>query len=111
MSFRDPTAIGRVRHVLGSTVTVELDPTLAGVTPLWRGRPVPIGQVGSLVRLPQGPVTLLASVTLVGISELTAPPPPALTPEQGDRWLQVELLGEVDALGKFRRGGRHRPGP
>jgi len=50
MPFRDPTAIGRVRHVLGSTVTVELDPTLAGVTPLWRGRPVPMGQVGSLVR-------------------------------------------------------------
>jgi uncharacterized protein len=110
MPFRDPTAIGRVRHVLGSTVTVELDPTLAGVTPLWRGRPVPIGQVGSLVRLPQGPVTLLASVTLVGISELTAPQPPALTPEQGDRWLQVQLLGEVDALGKFRRGVATYPG-
>lgn len=110
MPFRDPTAIGRVRHVLGSTVTVELDPTLAGVTPLWRGRPVPIGQVGSLVRLPQGPVTLLASVTLVGISELTPPPPPALAPEQGDRWLQVQLLGEVDALGKFRRGVATYPG-
>lgn len=110
MSFRDPTAIGRVRHVLGSTVTVELDPTLAGVTPLWRGRPVPIGQVGSLVRLPQGPVTLLASVTLVGISELTVPPPPSLSPEQGDRWLQVQLLGEVDALGKFRRGVATYPG-
>jgi hypothetical protein len=110
MSFRSPTAIGRVRHVLGSTVTVELDPTLAGVTPLWRGRPVPIGQVGSLVRLPQGPVTLLASVTLVGISELTAPPAPALTPEQGDRWLQVQLLGEVDALGRFRRGVATYPG-
>lgn len=110
MPFRDPTAIGRVRHVLGSTVTVELDPTLAGVTPLWRGRPVPIGQVGSLVRLPQGPVTLLASVTLVGISELTTPPLPALAPEQGDRWLQVQLLGEVDALGKFRRGVATYPG-
>lgn len=110
MPFRDPTAIGRVRHVLGSTVTVELDPTLAGVSPLWRGRPVPIGQVGSLVRLPQGPVTLLASVTLVGISELTVPPPPTLAPEQGDRWLQVQLLGEVDALGKFRRGVATYPG-
>lgn len=109
-SFRDPTAIGRVRHVLGATVTVELDRALAGVTPLWRGRPVPVGQVGSLVRLPQGPVTLLASVTLVGISELTTPPPPALAPEQGDRWLQVQLLGEVDALGTFRRGVATYPG-
>ena len=106
----EPTAIGRVRHVLGATVTVELDPGLAGVTPLWRGHVVPVGQVGSLVRIPQGPVSLLGSVTLVGIAELTAPPAPSLTPHQGDRWLQVELLGEVDALGVFRRGVAAYPG-
>jgi uncharacterized protein len=109
-SGREPTAIGRVRHVLGATVTVELDADLAGVTPIWRGHLMPIGQVGSLVRIPQGPVSLLGSVTLVGIAELTAPPAPSLTPQQGDRWLQVQLLGEVDALGVFRRGISTYPG-
>jgi uncharacterized protein len=109
-SSRDPTVIGRVRHVLGATVTVELSDDLAGVTPVWRGRLVPIGQVGSLVRIPQGPVSLLASVTLVGVAELTTPPPPATIPQQGDRWLQVQLLGEVDALGVFRRGISTYPG-
>jgi hypothetical protein len=96
--------------VLGATVTVELSDDLAGVTPIWRGHLVPVGQIGSLVRIPQGPVSLLASVTLVGIAELTKPPPPASTSQQGDRWLQVQLLGEVDALGTFRRGVSTYPG-
>ena len=110
MTERDPTWIGRVRHVHGATVTVELDPGLAGVAPIWRGHLIPIGQIGSLVRMPQGPVYLLASVVLVGIAELTQPPDPAQTPTQGDRWLQVQLLGEVDGLGTFRRGVSIYPG-
>jgi hypothetical protein len=48
MLERDARFIGRVRHVRGATVTVELDDSLAGVTPLWEGRLYPIGQVGSL---------------------------------------------------------------
>lgn len=107
---RNPTVIGRVRHVLGPLITVELEPELAGVTPIWRGRPVPIGQIGSLVRIPQGPVSLVGSVTLVGIAELTTPTAPSVIPQQGDRWLQVQLLGEVDALGTFRRGVSTYPG-
>jgi DNA helicase HerA-like ATPase len=100
----DPTCIGRVCHVLGSTVTVRLDPDLAGVAPIWRGRVQPLGQVGSLVLLPQGPVTVIASLTLVGISELVGDQPPSSIVQTGDRWLQVQLLGEVDALGNFHRG-------
>lgn len=110
MTEADPTYIGRVRHVLGATVTVELDPGLAGVAPIWHGHLVPVGQVGSLIRISQGPVHLLASVVLVGISELAQPQLPAQTPTQGDRWLQVQLLGEVDALGKFHRGVTTYPG-
>ncbi len=100
----EPTCIGRVRHVLGSTVTVRLDPDLAGVAPIWRGQVQPLGQVGSLVVLPQGPVTVLASVILVGISEIVGDLPPSAIVQTGDRWLQVQLLGEVDALGRFHRG-------
>lgn len=110
MAETEPTCIGRVRHVLGATVTVELDAGLAGVSPIWHGRLVPVGQVGSLVRISQGPVHLLASVVLVGISELAQPPLPTQTPTQGHRWIQVQLLGEVDALGSFHRGVTTYPG-
>lgn len=110
MAETEPTCIGRVSHVLGATVTVRLDPDLAGVAPLWRGRLQPIGQVGSLVVLPQGPVRLLASVVLVGISELAGALPPTEVIQTGDRWLRVQLLGEVDALGRFHRGVSSYPG-
>ena len=66
MPERDPTCIGRVRHVLGSQVTVALDPDLAGVAPIFAGRLQPVGQIGSLVRVPQGLVDLLGTVTLPG---------------------------------------------
>lgn len=100
----DPRHIGRVKHVLGATVTVELDRDLAGTSPIVSGRLQAIGQVGSIVRIPQGPVSLLASVTLVGIAELTRPLIPAQNSDVGNRWLQVQLIGEVTSLGGFHRG-------
>jgi hypothetical protein len=111
MPERDPTCIGRVRHVLGATVTVALDPDLAGVAPIYRGRLQSVGQIGSLVRIPQGPVDLIASVSLLGIAELAGTVAPAETVQRDERWLQVELLGEIDrATGLFRRGVGSYPG-
>lgn len=111
MLERDPTCIGRVRYVLGSQVTVALDPELAGVAPIFAGRLQPVGQIGSLVRIPQGLVDLLGSVTLLGISELAGPQDPAEIVQTGERWLQVQLLGEVDrATGVFSRGVGSYPG-
>lgn len=101
---RDPTLIGRVKHVMGATVTVELLEEVAGSAPLYEGRVYHVGQIGSLVTLPQGPIRLIAAVTMLGISELTSPTEPAMIPQQGERWLKVQLLGELDALGKFQRG-------
>lgn len=111
MAERDPTCIGRVRHVLGATVTVALDPELAGVAPIYRGRLQPVGQIGSLVRIPQGLVDLIATVSLLGIAELAGPLAPAETVQREERWLQVELLGEIDrGTGRFQRGVGSYPG-
>lgn len=110
MGETDPTRIGRVKHVLGATVTIALDPEMAGVSPIWQGRLQPVGQVGSIVRIPQGPVTLLAAVTLIGIAELAGRLEPIATPQVGERWLQVQLLGEIDGLGRFNRGVSTYPG-
>lgn len=111
MAERDPTCIGRVRHVLGATITVALDPDLAGVAPIYRGHLQPVGQIGSLVRIPQGLVDLIATVNLVGIAELSGLLPPADTVQHDDRWLQVQLLGEIDrGTGRFQRGVGSYPG-
>lgn len=106
-----PTRIGHVQHVLGATVTVALDPDLAGVAPIYRGRLQPIGQIGSLVRIPQGLVDLVATVNLVGIAELAGAVTPSETVQRDDRWLQVQLLGEIDrGTGRFQRGVGSYPG-
>ena len=52
MAEQSPTYIGQVKHVLASTVTVELDPSLAGVAPIYKGHLQPVGQMGSIVRIP-----------------------------------------------------------
>ncbi len=111
MAERDPTCIGRVRHVLGATITVALDPDLAGIAPIYRGRLQPVGQIGSLVRIPQGLVDLVATVNLVGIAELSGPIKPAEAVQHDERWLQVQLLGEIDrGTGRFQRGVSSYPG-
>lgn len=107
---RRATQIGRVRHVLGSLVTVELDRDLAGVAPIYEGELQPIGQIGAIVRIPQGPITLIGTVAMVGIAELTKPLPLIDSSQIGDRWLQVQLLGELSALGVFERGVSTYPG-
>lgn len=111
MPERDPTCIGRVRHVLGATITVALDSDLAGVAPIYRGRLQPVGQIGSLVRIPQGLVDLIATVNLIGIAELAGPLAPSDAVQSNERWLQVQLLGEIDrATGRFQRGVGSYPG-
>ena len=111
MPEADPTRIGCVRHVLGSQITVALDDDLAGVAPIYRGRIQPVGQIGSIVRLPQGPIDLVGQVSLLGISELSEVRPPADVVQGGERWLQVQLLGEIDrSAGRFQRGVGSYPG-
>ncbi|OUE31915.1 AAA-like domain protein [Clavibacter michiganensis] len=105
------TRIGLVRKVLGSEVTVELDEAIAGVAPIFEGKVISIGQIGSLVRIPQGMVDLLATVTLVGIAALEGVQEPGVKYDSGSRWLQVQLLGQIDrGTGHFDRGVGAFPG-
>ena len=111
MTERDPTRIGEVRHVLGATVTIALDSDLAGTAPIYRGRLQSVGQIGSLVRIPQGPVDLIATVSLVGIAELSGPVPPVESVQHDKRWLQGQLLGTIDrGTRRFQRGVGAYPG-
>lgn len=111
MPEREPTCIGRVRHILGAQVTVALDPDLAGAAPIYRGQLQRIGQIGSIVRIPQGMVDLIGQVSLLGIAELSGASQPTETVQVGERWLQIELLGEINrATNAFQRGVGSYPG-
>lgn len=111
MPEREPTCIGRVRHVLGAQVTVALDPDLAGVAPIYRGQLQRVGQIGSIVRIPQGLVDLVGQVSLLGIAELSGTATPVEAVQVGERWLQIELLGEIDrGTDRFHRGVGTYPG-
>lgn len=111
MAEREATCVGRVKHVLGSTVTVALDPEMAGVSPIFRGEVVSVGQIGSIVRIPQGLVDLIGSVSLVGIAELVGSLKPSNGVAVGERWLQVQLVGQIDRTsGAFQRGVACYPG-
>jgi hypothetical protein len=56
-------------------------------------------------------VDLIATVTLLGIAELAGPLAPAENIQSGERWLQVQLLGEIDrGTRSFRRGVGSYPG-
>lgn len=89
---------------MGSMITAELSQDVAGTAPIYRGRVYQVGQIGSLVRVPQGSSDLIGAVTMLGIAELLPPSQPAVVPQQGDRWIQFQLLGELDGLGRFERG-------
>src|SRR6185436_19052027 len=54
---------------------------------------------------------LIASVSLVGIAELAGTLKPAEVIQHDERWLQVQLLGEIDrGTGRFQRGVGSYPG-
>ena len=112
MTSRHPTLIGRVTSIVGATVVIELEPDLAGISPTWNGQLHTIGQVGTTVSLPQGASTLLASVTRMSMYR----PPSTELQASSDlvsmdlRTMEVQLLGEIDALGEFHRGVSSYPG-
>ena len=105
MSDLSQTRIGYVRKVLGAQVTVTLDDALAGVAPIYQGQLYHVGQIGSIVRIPQGLIDLIAQVNLLSIAELAGSQPPTSVVQTGERWIQVQLLGEINrSTNEFQRG-------
>lgn len=98
----DPTLLGSVEDVNGSTVRVKLPEDTAHGLIFVDGEGYRVGQVGSFVRMPSGYLDLYGIVSQVGAG--AAPGPPELAPQLGNRWLRVELVGEGRRGGKFERG-------
>lgn len=103
----DPTLIGTVQDVSGSTVTVELgSDTVTGLS-FVNGEAYRIGQVGSFVRIPLGYVNLYGVVSQVGAG--AAPLRDGEPIPFGNRWLRIQLVGEGAVGGRFERGVSQHP--
>lgn len=103
----DPSFIGTVQDVMGTTVTVALsNETITGVSFI-DGECYCIGQVGSFVRIPVGFTDLFGLVSQVGAG--AAPVKEADNSPYGNRWLQIQLVGERMRGGQFERGVSQHP--
>jgi uncharacterized protein len=105
---RDPTFIGTVQDVHGSTITVELsDETVTGLG-FVHGEGYRIGQVGSFVRIPLGFVDLYGVVSQVGAGAAPESKDDAKR-SFGNRWIKVQMVGEGQRGGRFERGISQHP--
>lgn len=98
---KEPTYLGSVSAVAGSSLTVELAPQVNSGLLIIGGKTHRVGQVGSFVRIPQGYNNLYgliaetsesSSIDLIGNAH-----------ETDRRWIKIELVGET--IGdEFERG-------
>lgn len=98
----DPSRLGTVEDVNGSSVSVKLSDSTPGGLLFVKGEAYRVGQVGGFVRIPSGYVDLYGVISQVGAG--AAPGPPELAPQFGNRWLRVELVGQGRRGTKFERG-------
>jgi DNA helicase HerA-like ATPase len=103
----DPTIIGTVQDVKGATVSVALhDETVSGLS-FVDGAAYRLGQLGTFVRIPLGYVSLFGVVSQVGAGAV--PEKLLETHPYGNRWLTVQLIGEVGEGRVFDRGVSQYP--
>ena len=101
MLSRDPTYLGTVASVSGSSVSVHIARSVASGLSVIEGRTYRIGQVGSFVRVPQGYQDLFGIVSEVG-AKIAPTLVDEVDPDTG-RSMQVQLVGEAIG-GEFERG-------
>jgi len=97
-----PTSLGTVQDVQGATISVALDKETVSGLAFIEGRGYRIGQIGSFVRIPIGFTDLFGIVSQVGAGAV--PEALAKIEPYGHRWMKVQLLGEGQRGGEFRRG-------
>lgn len=101
MLSRDPTYLGAVASVSGSSVSVQLAKSIASGLSIIEGRAYRIGQVGSFIRIPQGYQDLFGIVSQVGAKAI--PDHSDLLDVETGRWMEIQLVGEAIG-GEFERG-------
>jgi hypothetical protein len=98
----NPTYLGTVQDVQGATISVALDKDTVSGLAFIDGQGYRIGQIGSFVRIPIGFMDLFGIVSHVGAGAV--PEALAKTEPYGYRWMKVQLIGEGQRGGEFKRG-------
>ena len=97
-----PTYLGTVQDVQGATISIALDKDTVSGLVFIDGHGYRIGQIGSFVRISIGFTDLFGIVSQVGAG---AVPETLINAEPyGYRWLRIQLIGESQRTGQFRRG-------
>ena len=102
---RDVTYLGKVRKVTGAKVLVEITADIPSANPIINGRVHRLGQIGSFVRIPVGYLNLYGIVAMVGaVDDLQLKVNELDSNYFGNRWMEVQLVGEAYANETFQRG-------
>ncbi len=97
-----PTYLGTVQDVQGATISIALDKDTVSGLAFIDGHGYRIGQIGSFVRISIGFTDLFGIVSQVGAGAV--PDSLAQIEPYGYRWLKVQLIGEGQRGGEFKRG-------
>ncbi len=97
-----PTYLGTVQDVQGATVSIALDQDTVSGLAFIEGQGYRIGQIGSFVRISIGFTDLFGIVSQAGAGAV--PESLAKIEPFGYRWLKVQLVGEGQRSGEFKRG-------
>lgn len=100
----DVTFLGFVRRVIGAKVFVEISSEVPSASPIIHGRVYRLGQVGSFVRIPLGFLNLYGVVSMVGASEISKSNEIDIPLPLGQRWVEIQLVGESYGKEGFQRG-------
>ncbi len=97
-----PTYLGTVQDVQGATISVALDKNTVSGLAFIDGQGYRVGQIGSFIRISIGLTDLFGIVSQVGAGAV----PEALLKVEpyGYRWMKVQLIGEGERAGEFKRG-------
>src|SRR5437870_549351 len=99
----EKTYLGRITSVVGANVHAEITEDLPSASPIIHGRIFRIGQVGSFVRIPLGLLNIYGIVSTIGSNILKTSDPELVLP-YGQRWLEIQLIGEAISGINFQRG-------
>ncbi|MCK4798054.1 MAG: ATP-binding protein [Spirochaetes bacterium] len=101
----DITFLGVVRRVIGAKVFVEISSEqIPSASPIIHGRIYRLGQIGSFVRIPLGFLNLYGIVSMVGASENSPQDELDIPFSHGQRWIEIQLVGESYGTEEFQRG-------